>query len=583
MAQPLVLMTTEWSVETMLAWREMLLRERDSVSIATVACRLLANQPPLTFGAIGLCPGETSAEWTVIALDQSQPGVNGATSDLLRGPTILNLGLVETILALSTAGLYQAHAVRSRALGLPETFPSELVALPLHTHRSNQGLLLVAPDDEALSPAILPQLQILAAFLSLALENATLYTRTAQREREIELIAETGKQLTQLQSLSELMPQLVREVSQTFNYDSMGLLLVDEATNEVVVRETIGLERTKHLGFRVPITDQVSGGIVGRVAHQGVAHLSPDVRAETHYIETVANTRSELAVPLKIKDRVIGVLDVQSVTPGGVTQKDLLILTTLADQVAIALENARLYEEIAQAHDELSQKAEELQRLLARTVQIQEDERHRIAADIHDSVIQLVYGALYQVEGATQRLLSDPIGVRTHLQEIRSSLNQAITEMHKAIYDLWPSSLDEMGLLPSVEAFLARFEQSTGIQCSFHTAGSRIRFTPQARITIYRILQEALHNVRKHARATVVEVIFTFNEDAVTVTIRDDGRGFKREEVGASSTGRLGLIAMRERVQTIGGAFDIQSGRSGTLITLTLPRDQIERDGDGGQ
>ena len=175
---------------------------------------------------------------------------------------------------------------------------------------------------------------------------------TRQRELELTLIYQTAQQITQLQSLSELLPRLVAEVSRTFNYSSMGVLLVDEETNELVVRETIGLEREKHLGFRVPVTDAVEGGICGWVAYHGQSYLVPDVLASPRYIKTVEATRAELGVPLKIKDKVIGVLDVQSLAVNGLTERDESILSTLASQIAIAVENARLYEELAQAQHE---------------------------------------------------------------------------------------------------------------------------------------------------------------------------------------------------------------------------------------
>jgi signal transduction histidine kinase len=399
---------------------------------------------------------------------------------------------------------------------------------------------------------------------------------TRQRELELTLIYQTAQQITQLQSLSELLPRLVAEVSRTFSYNSMGVLLVDKETNELVVRETIGLEREKHLGFRLPITEGLEGGIVGWVAYHGRPYLASDVLQSPRYIKTVESVRSELAVPLKIKDEVIGVLDVQSVAVNGLTERDEFILSMLASQIAIAVENARLYEELAQAHAEIQRKADQLQRLLARTVDFQEEERRRIAADIHDSVIQLIYGALYETEGTLQRL---PPGAAAQLdlQNIQVSLKQAISEIYKAIYDLWPASLDEMGLFPSVRSYLVQYEEGTGISCRLRIQGNPIRFNPAARITIFRILQEALYNVRKHAHATTVEVIFKFRAGRVTVMLQDDGIGFDQEKAMAEQH-HLGLISMRERAENIGGTFTIEStpGR-GSLLIWEFSQEKIER------
>ncbi|MBE7554954.1 MAG: GAF domain-containing sensor histidine kinase [Anaerolineales bacterium] len=399
-----------------------------------------------------------------------------------------------------------------------------------------------------------------------------------QRELELTLIYQTAQQITQLQSLSELLPHLVTEVSRTFNYNSMGVLLVDKATNEIVVRETIGLEREKHLGFRLPITAGVEGGIVGWVAYNGQPYLAADVRTSPRYVKTVEATRSELAVPLKIKDEVIGVLDVQSVLVNGLTEEDEFILSTLASQIAIAVENARLYEELAQAHAEIQRKADQLQRLLARTVDLQEEERRRIAADIHDSVIQLIYGALYETEGTLQRLPPNAAATQVDLQNIQTSLKQAISEIYKAIYDLWPASLDEMGLFPSLRSYMVQYEEDTGISCRLRIQGNPIRFNPPARITLFRILQEALYNVRKHAQATEVEVIFTFQEGRVKVMVQDNGIGFDQEKAMAERQ-HLGLISMRERAENIGGTFTIESkpGR-GSVVAWEFLQDRLERE-----
>lgn len=399
---------------------------------------------------------------------------------------------------------------------------------------------------------------------------------TRQRELELTLIYQTAQQITQLQSLSELLPHLVAEVSRTFNYSSVGVLLVDEETNELVVRETTGLEREKHLGFRVPVTDGVEGGICGWVAYHGQSFLVPDVLSSPRYIRTVEATRAELGVPLKIKDKVIGVLDVQSLAVNGLTERDESILSTLASQIAIAVENARLYEELALAHAEIRRKADQLQRLLARTVDLQEEERRRIAADIHDSVVQLIYGAMYETEGTLQRLPEDT-AAQADLHNIQVSLKQAIAEIYKAIYDLWPASLDEMGLFPSLRSYMIQYEEDTGISCRLRIQGNPIRFNPSARIALFRILQEALYNVRKHAQANIVEIIFTFQDGRVKVMVQDDGIGFDQEKALAERQ-HLGLISMRERAENIGGTFTIESSLSrGSRLMWEFPRQKIER------
>jgi two-component system sensor histidine kinase DegS len=271
------------------------------------------------------------------------------------------------------------------------------------------------------------------------------------------------------------------------------------------------------------------------------------------------------------------VLDVQSVAVNGLTERDEFILTTLASQIAIAVENARLYEEVARTHTEIQRKADQLQRLLARTVDLQEEERRRIAADIHDGVIQLIYGALYETEGTLRRLPPGAAATQLDLQNIQTSLKQAIAEIYQAIYDLWPASLDEMGLFPSLRTYLVQYEETTGISCRLRIQGNSIRFNPAARITIFRILQEALYNVRKHAQATTIEVIFTFQEGRVNVLVQDDGIGFD-QEIAMDEQQHLGLISMRERAENIGGTFVIESAPGhGSRLVWEFSQEMLER------
>jgi signal transduction histidine kinase len=376
---------------------------------------------------------------------------------------------------------------------------------------------------------------------------------------------------------------LVTALNETFGYESVTLLLVDHGANELVVREAYGLRKDRHLGFRIPITTGSEGGIVGYVAAEGGSLLVPDVLASERYIRTVEETRSELAVPLRIKEQVIGVLDIQSTAIHGITEKDRYIIEALADQVAIALENARLYDDLARANAKIRRQAHDLRQLLQRTVRIQEQERHRIAADIHDDVNQWLYAAMYETEAALQSLPQTD-AVRDSLQQVQSSLDQALVDMRKAIFDLWPTSLDEMGLLPSIQSSLNRLEKAYGLKCKLKIQGTPIKFAPLARITIYRIVQEALQNAAKHARARTVTVSFVFSDAQVVLRIEDDGRGFGRRKPSRSGGGHLGLISMQERARSLGGRSRFASGKGrGASLVFEFPMAMVSRNGGGAE
>jgi two-component system, NarL family, sensor histidine kinase DegS len=245
----------------------------------------------------------------------------------------------------------------------------------------------------------------------------------------------------------------------------------------------------------------------------------------------------------------------------------------------VAVENARLYEELARAHAAIHEQAGQLQRLLRHTMHVQEQERRRIAADIHDSAIQLIYGALYEVEGALKALPPDQ-PPRPGLQQARGLLNRATGEIRTTIFDLWPTSLDETGLLPALRSALLRFEQDSGVQCRLQLEGAPPPFAPWAAISLFRIVQEALQNVRKHAAARTLLLRFRCAPDGVTLAVEDDGAGFDPAAAARAGGEHLGLISMRERAFGLGGTFAVEAapGR-GTRLTLRFPRAGLVAEG----
>lgn len=474
---------------------------------------------------------------------------------------------------------YPERCIELGSLQLHNLNLGAVVAIPVQTARQQLGILLAGKEPK--NPYSHDEqrcLCLLAGQLAQALETASLKERTRERDREFELIYQTGQRITQLLDLKELTAQLVKEVSETFGYESVTLLLANEETRELIVEATHGLSKERHLGFRIPITDELDGGIVGLVAKRGKTYIAGDVQRDKRYIKTVDETRSEVDVPLLIKGRVIGVLDVQSTKVEAFTEKDQHILEMLADQMAIALENARLYEELAGAHSEIQQTSKQLQRLLERTVKIQEQERQRIAADIHDNVNQLIYGAIYEAQAALQSLPASDTSVKENLRNIQASLDVAHSEIRKAIFNLWPTSLDEMGLIPSLRSLVSGFGKTYDVKSAVELSGTPIAFEPLAQINIYRIVQEALHNVQKHACATNVRILLDFSDTTVTLCVADDGVGFNWEGLIDEADRHLGLISMRERARSIGGKLKVVSApEEGTLLRFEFPRSMIKQ------
>ena len=221
---------------------------------------------------------------------------------------------------------------------------SEL-CVPLKVGERVIGVLNVESEKlDAFDQADMQLLSTLADQAALAIKNARLFEEEERRVAQLRAISEVGKDIASILDLDELLQRVVNLLVEVFGYYYANVLMVDEEAQEIVVTASAGHTGRAFEGFRLKIGEQ---GITGWVAGSGEPLLANDVDKEPRYnfVEELADTKSELAVPIKLKGKVIGVLDVQSNEPGVFDEMDLSALTTLADQLAVAIENARLYQE----------------------------------------------------------------------------------------------------------------------------------------------------------------------------------------------------------------------------------------------
>jgi len=250
---------------------------------------------------------------------------------------------------------------------------------------------------------------------------------------------------------------------------------------------------------------------------------------------------------------------------------------------------SRTIGELTQAKEEIAQKSRELQQVLARTHEITEEDRQRIALDIHDGVVQMVIGASYEVQAAASAVTSHRPTAQKHLETARRLLDQTVTEMRRIVFDLHPTYLDSLGLFPALEKYAQSFQESSGIACTATLQGEPLLLPDETKVAVYRIVQEALNNVRKHSGATAAAVQVAFAPGRLTVTVQDNGTGFATEAANAAS-GHLGLVSMTERAQSIGGQLTITSAPGqGTRLVLEVTtggesgiRDEVRGTSDEG-
>jgi signal transduction histidine kinase len=290
--------------------------------------------------------------------------------------------------------------------------------------------------------------------------------------------------------------------------------------------------------------------------------------------------RAALGVPLMVGDECHGSLVVHTVdTRRQFTHRDGQLLLTFANQAAAAFEKARLHklaldqlEALTRARAALAQESAELERALSPMVRLQEEERARIAADVHDGVVQTMVGSLCELQAAMAHLAVDPQRVVTKLGRARDLVRDSITELRRVIYDLRPIALDTAGLVPAIENLRDELEQRAGITIRLSVIGSPGRFSPETEIGVYRIVQEALNNAVKHAAAHLVQVSIRFGDGELTVRVSDDGTGFALQEAATPDGDHAGLIGMQERARSLGGKLALSSRPGeGTTITAVIP------------
>jgi signal transduction histidine kinase len=253
-------------------------------------------------------------------------------------------------------------------------------------------------------------------------------------------------------------------------------------------------------------------------------------------------------------------------------------LRQLARAFNVMSENLTAYmNELAAAKEEISQKAQRLRHLLVRTISLQEEERKRIAADIHDGFSQLILGALYETEAAKGAIATNPALAQRKLANAQELLEQTSTGMRQVIYDLRPPLLDDIGLIAALERYLNSYRERTGVGVVLTVSGPESRLPTEVEMALYRISQEALHNIYKHAQTDRATVQLCFFADRVRMAIQDQGIGFDPAVVRDGASERLGLTGMQERAESVGAHLQIQSapGR-GTTVVLEVPNQAVK-------
>ncbi|HEX9014698.1 MAG TPA: sensor histidine kinase [Chloroflexota bacterium] len=207
-----------------------------------------------------------------------------------------------------------------------------------------------------------------------------------------------------------------------------------------------------------------------------------------------------------------------------------------------------------------------------RVIQAYEQERLRLAREIHDGPAQVMANAIFELEYFERILDNDPAVVKVQLAQLKRDIREGLADIRRFIFDLRPPALSEMGLFPALTHYIDDYRKQFGIQVEAHFTESDMRMTAGKEVAVFRIVQEALQNVRRHAAAAKAVVTGMAGPEFLEIVVEDDGRGFSLHEVQTRHTRNFGLTTMRERAELIDAALEIDSspGR-GTRIRLVVP------------
>jgi len=356
--------------------------------------------------------------------------------------------------------------------------------------------------------------------------------------------------------------------------------LVVEGSFDVRPAFAYGFEEGYLDSIRVTWDDSPTGrGPTGTAIRSGQATVMNHIESDPTYAPwrgaaEARGYRSSVALPLCHGEQVLGALNVYSAEPAYFTDERVQVLQSFANQAAVAIQRAQLFEQVRAGR-------EWLQKLSRQLLEVQEAERRHIARELHDEVGQALTGLKLLLDMGT-RLPADEVSAS--LGEAQAMVNELMALVRDLSLDLRPAMLDDLGLLPALLWHFDRYTAQTNVRVTFkHTGLERRRFAPEVETAAYRIVQEALTNVARHAGVGEVTVRLWADQDMLGVQIEDWGTGFNPEAALAAGD-TTGLAGMRERAMLLGGQLTVESAPgAGTHVTAEFPLGHTVEEGEKGR
>jgi PAS domain S-box-containing protein len=387
--------------------------------------------------------------------------------------------------------------------------------------------------------------------------------RIKERNLVLEVLNEVMSSVTGSLHLSEILQSLERVFVRKLKITAGGIFFNSETDNSSSKEVRWGVPPSGRHDLKALVLKCFGGG---EVIHKGDVTLvrhepnrsSPEIAATLKRY----GWRSYLCISLLAKGEAPGMIFLAHRRRDAFNDDQVAFYRALGQQIGVAMQNAHLFEQVRQSHAEMKA-------LSLRLVRAQEEQLRYVGRELHDEIGQLLTGLGLAIEMAMQ----STGGPATNLLEVKSLANTITSFVRELSRKLRPSMLDDLGLLPTLPWLFERFSSHTNIQVVFeHMLADNKRFSPEVETAIYRIVQEALTNVARHAKVNCVTVRLWSNEETLGVQIEDRGIGFDFHSV-VKSESTNGVTGMRERVLLLGGRFTIETHPgNGTRLTAELPK-----------
>jgi len=475
---------------------------------------------------------------------------HAAIGDLPRGGGILGV-LIREAKPLRLADLTRDP----RSVGFPPNHPemTTFLGVPIVLRGVAYGNLYLTEkrgggpftaEDEELT-------QLLAAQAAVAIENARLYESSTRWLRQLESLNEIGNALTSEVELEPLLALVARNLRELVDA-RLVLIVLPESEDTLRVAAADGANADEVIATRLELRTSKAGRVLERGRSERVDVVVDDPEVD-HQLTRRLGASSALYVPLLVHGRAIGVVvahDKVGSDPRFV-EEDVRLAEVFADRAATAVDLAeRVSRDVVQ-----------------RVVEAQEQERARLARELHDETGQALTSILLGLKGLED--VVDTSEGSASVAALRELVVSTLRSVRGLAVELRPTALDDFGLVPALERLADTFREKTGVEVAIEAQLGEARLEPSLETTLYRLVQEALTNVLKHADARHVSISLVRKDGSVSAVVEDDGRGFSPETPRREA---LGLVGMRERVGLVGGRISIESAPgAGTTLAVEVP------------